>query len=84
MQFPIRNPQNYERLRRLSAEEAIACYLAGDFAIGEDSALVEAVQRGLSLPLKRDDVEDVLSECMVDEVSVDECRKRLLAAVDDR
>ena len=82
MQFPIRDPQNYERLRRLPADEAISCYLGGDFTIGEDSALAEAVQRGLSLPLRIEEVETVLSDCLADEVSVDECRKRLLAAAD--
>jgi hypothetical protein len=83
MQFPIRDPQNYERLRRLPADQAIACYLDGDFTIGEDSALAEAVQRGLALPLKKEEVEEVLSDCMAEEVSIDECRKRLLAAADN-
>ena len=82
MQFPIRDPQNYERLRRLPADEAIAAYLGGYFTIGEEGALVEAVQRGLSLPLKRESVEAVLSDSMADEVSVADCRGRLLAATD--
>jgi hypothetical protein len=84
MQFPIRDPKNYERLRRLPPDEAIASYLGGDFTIGEESALAEAVQRGLSLPLKKEEVEAVLSDSMADEVSVAECRNRLLAAANRR
>ena len=82
MRFPIRDPKNFERLRSLKAEEAIACFLGGDFTIGEESALAEAVQKGLSLPLKKEEVETVLSDSMADEVSADECRRRLLAAAD--
>jgi hypothetical protein len=84
MQFPTRDPQKYERLRQLSADEAIRCYLGGAFTIGEDAALAEAVRKGMSLPLKDDDVEEVLADCLSDEVSVEECRKRLLAAADGR
>lgn len=84
MRFPIRDPKNYERLRSLPAEEAISCFLDGAFTIGEEGALVEAVQRGLSLPLKREKIESVLSDCMAEEVSAEECRQRLIAAASAR
>lgn len=82
MRFPIRDSKNFERLRSLPAEEAIACFLGGDFTIGEESALAEAVQKRLSLPLKKEKVEAVLSDCMANEVYAEECRRRLLAAAD--
>ena len=75
----MRDPKNYLRLQSLPAEEAIAYYLEGDFTIGEESALVEAVRKGLSLPLKKEEIDDILAESMADEVSVEECKRRLIA-----
>lgn len=80
MPFPIPDPTNYARLQRLPAEAAMACYLAGEFTIGEETALVDAIQRGLSLPLKKQKIEDILLECLEDEVGVSEVRERLMAA----
>jgi len=80
MLFPIRDPKNYARLQSLRAEEAIGCYLAGEFTIGEETALVDAIQRGLSLPLKKEKIEGILLECLEDDVGVSEVRQRLMAA----
>lgn len=75
----MRDPKNYLRLQSLSANDAIACYLAGDFTIGEESALVDAIQKGLSLPMKKDEIEDILLDCLDDEATVEECRNALIA-----
>ena len=79
MHFAAPDPKNYQRLQSLPAEEAIACYLGGKFTIGEDSALLEAIQRGLSLPMKHEKIEDILLACAEEEVTVEECRSRLVS-----
>jgi hypothetical protein len=76
--FSPRDPKNYHRLKNLPADEAIRSYLEGRFTIGEETALVEAVQRGMSLSIEKDVIEDILAECMLDEVSVQECKSRLI------
>lgn len=76
--FTPPDPRNYQRLQTLSADKAIQCYLEGRFTIGEETALIDAVHRGLRLTLDKDLVEDILADCMVDEVSVEACRHRLL------
>ena len=76
--FSPRDPMNYHRLKNLPADEAIRSYLEGRFTIGEETALVEAVERGMSLSIGKDIIEDILSECMLDEVSVQECKSRLI------
>ncbi len=81
MRFPASDPKNYQRLQNLSAEAAIACYLEGEFTIGEDDALVDAVQKGLRLPMKKESIGSILSDCMVEEVSVEECKARLISGV---
>ena len=76
--FSPRDPKNYHRLKNLPVDEAIQSYLEGRFTIGEETALVEAVQRGMSLSIEKDVIEDILAECMLDEVSVQECKSRLI------
>ena len=76
--FAPRDPQNYQRLQKLSADQAIRYYLEGRFAMGEETALIAAIHKGLNLTIDQDLVEDILADCMVDEVSVEECQHRLL------
>ena len=73
------DPNNYRRLQSLPADDAIRCYLEGEFTIGEETALFEAVYKGMSLTIKKDLMEDILNECMLDEVTVEECRCRLIS-----
>ncbi|MBK9989496.1 MAG: hypothetical protein IPP19_01865 [Verrucomicrobia bacterium] len=75
----MRDPKNYLRLQCLPADEAIACYLAGDFTMGEEFALAEAIQKGLSLPMTKADVEAILLDCLDDEMTAEECRSTLIA-----
>ena len=78
MRIPPRDPKNYLRLKSLPADKAIRFYLEGRFTIGEETAIVEAVQNGMSLSIGKDVIEDILAECMLDEVSVEECKNRLI------
>lgn len=78
MRIPPRDPKNYLRLKSLPVDKAIRFYLEGRFTIGEETALVEAVQNGMSLSIGKDVIEDILAECMLDEVSVEECKSRLI------
>ena len=79
MNFPIPDPKNYQRLRSLPADEAITCFLQGEFTAGEEGALIEAIQRGLSLPMKKEKIESILIDCLGDEVTVEECRNFLIS-----
>lgn len=78
MKFPIRDPEDYRRLQCLAPDAAIKAYIKGDFTIGEEAALMEVIQRGLRLPLKIDKIEEILMDCMEENVSVEISRQRLL------
>ena len=78
MRIPPHDPKNYLRLKNLPTDKAIRFYLEGRFTIGEETTLVEAVQKGMSLSIGKDVVEDILAECMLDEVSIEECKHRLI------
>lgn len=76
--FAPHDPKNYQRLQKLSADKAIQYYLEGRFSMGEEMALVEAVHSGLNLTIDKELVEDILADCMAAEVSLEECKSRLL------
>jgi hypothetical protein len=78
MRFPIRDSKSYLRLLSLSADEVIGCFLRGEFTIGEDVALIEAIQKGLSLKLNAEKITAILLECSEDGASIEACRQRLL------
>ncbi len=61
----------------MTPEEAIRTWLEGAFTIGEDKVLAEVVKQGLSLRMSESDIMDVVSDCIVEELGVKECMKRL-------
>ncbi len=66
-----------EMLHDMTPEEAIRTWLEGAFTIGEDNVLAEVVKQGLSLRMSESDIMDVVSDCIVEELDVRECMKRL-------
>ncbi len=66
-----------EMLYDMTPEEAIRTWLEGAFTIGEDKVLAEVVKQGLSLRMSESDIMDVVSDCIVEELGVKECMKRL-------
>jgi hypothetical protein len=79
MKFPIPDPENYRRLQGLGLDEAIRTFIDGDFTIGEDDAILEAVRKGLSFEVSEEAIWSVLGDCLEDETDVEECKRRLLA-----
>jgi hypothetical protein len=69
MRIPPRDPKNYLRLKSLPADKAIRFYLEGRFTIGEETALVEAVQNGMSLDLFRNNYPKLLNLIVIPQVA---------------
>jgi hypothetical protein len=74
-----RDPKNYLRLQKLPADEAIRCYIEGEFTIGEEVAICDAVHKGMRLNIDKNIVKNILAECMLDQASVEECKHRLIS-----
>jgi hypothetical protein len=62
--FPIKDPENYERLKKLSPLEAIKTWMDGDFTIGEDDALLFAIRAGTKTQLSDEKIADLIFECI--------------------
>lgn len=63
-----------------TAEESIERFIKGAFRIGEADAVFENVGTKLKLPLSLDKIEEILSDCMGDEASLEEALDALISA----
>jgi hypothetical protein len=60
-------PKNRERFVRLSAlspAEAVQAWLDGDFAMGDEPALISAIRKDQRISLSDDDLEDAMLDAM--------------------
>jgi len=81
MGFQPANIKRFERLRALSPLQAIEAWMTGDFGLGDEPALVEAIRKDTRVTLDDDGVADVIATAMDDGVSAAECLERLCGLV---
>jgi hypothetical protein len=62
--FPIKDPKNYERLKKLTPLQAVQTWMDGDFTIGEDEALLFAIRAGTKTQLSDEEIADLILECI--------------------
>ena len=75
--MPNHNPDNYKRLESLSPLEAVRVWLAGDFAIDEDEALLSAVRSDLSVRLPDERIFEIICDSMELEETPEVCLEKL-------
>ena len=75
--FPIKDPKNYERLKRLSPLAAVQVWIDGDFSIGEDPALLFAIRTGTNTKLSDSEITDLIC----DSIEAEEDAKTCLAKI---
>lgn len=72
------NPERYERLRRLSPVEAIEAWLAFEFGIGDEPAMLEAIRKESRVRLNDVEISDVISFAMDDGDDAVTCLAQLI------
>ena len=75
--FPNRNPENFERLKKLPALEAIQVWLDGDFAIDEEDALLHAIRTETKSALSDEQITDLICNAMETEQPAATCLKNI-------
>jgi len=73
-------PQNTERSERLSALapiDSVRAWLAGDFGIGDEPAMIAAIRKDPRITRSDDEIADVICEAMGDELDAETCLERL-------
>ncbi|HLH54219.1 MAG TPA: hypothetical protein VKY92_11455 [Verrucomicrobiae bacterium] len=57
----------FEHLRTLSPIEAAQAWLAGDFGIGDEQAMIEAIRREIPIPVSDDQIVDFFADALAEE-----------------
>ena len=67
----------FERLRSLSPVEAARAWLDGDFGIGDEPAMIEAIRKDKRIKLSDDEISDFFAEAMEDDWDAQHCLDEL-------
>lgn len=71
------NRKRFERLRALSPVDAVQAWLDGDFGIGDEAAMIEAIRKDRRVTLSDDEIIDTVIDAMGEEVDAATCLERL-------
>ena len=77
MKFQPQNIERFERLRALSPIDAVRAWLEGEFGIGDEPAIIEAIRRDTRVTLSDDAITDVMCDAMDEELDAFACLERL-------
>lgn len=77
----MRNLERFERLRQLTPIEAARAWLEGDFGLGDEPALIEALRKDKGITATDDKIIDIFLDAMEENVSAEEVLERLKRAV---
>ena len=67
----------FERLRNLKPVEAARAWLGGDFGIGDEPAMIEAIRKDTRIKLTDDEIIDFFLEAMEDDWDAQHCLDEL-------
>jgi hypothetical protein len=77
MSVPPQDRARFERLRALTPLDAVRAFLEGDFGLGDEPAIIEAIQRDSRVSLSDDEVMESLCEAMDEEEAPEACLERM-------
>ncbi|MFN9173476.1 MAG: hypothetical protein ACK58N_02895 [Synechocystis sp.] len=64
--FAPQNRERFERLSSLSPVAAVQAWLDGDFGIGDEPALIQAIRKDKRIKLSDSQIIDVMADMMFD------------------
>jgi hypothetical protein len=73
----MQDPERFEQLRTLSPLEAVRAWLEGDFGIGDEPALIEAIRKDRRVVLKEEALVSIICEAMDRGQDAAQCFERL-------
>ena len=77
MTFQPQNKERFERLRALTPIDAVRAWLDGDFGIGDEPAMLDAIRRDMRVGGSDNDITDTICEAMDDDLDASACLERL-------
>ena len=73
----MQNKQRFDSLRDLAPVAAVQSWLDGNFGIGDEPALIEAIRKGARVRLQDGKIVDTIYDSMAESISAQECLERL-------
>lgn len=72
-------PKRFEVLRKLTPIAAVKAWLDGDFGIGDEAALIEAIRKDKRITRSDDEIIDFMADALVEEQASEpqQCLDRL-------
>jgi hypothetical protein len=77
MSFQPQNKERFERFRALAPIDAVRAWLDGNFGIGDEPALLEAIRRDTRVTGSDDDITDTICDAMDEGLDAQACLERL-------
>ena len=77
MSFPLQDKERFERLRALKPVEAVKAFLEGDFGIGDEPAIIEAIQKDSRISLSDDEIMEALCDALDAETKPETCLEQM-------
>ena len=73
------NPKHFEVLRKLTPVAAVKAWMEGDFGIGDEAALIEAIRKDKRITRSDDEIIDFMADALMEEEASDaqQCLDRL-------
>ena len=72
------NSPRFESLRKLTPVQAVKAWLDGDFGLGDEEALIEAIRKDNRISKSDDEITDLITDAMGDDkADPQECLDRL-------
>ena len=71
------NQERFERLRQLTPIDAVQAWLDGNFGVGDEPAMIEAIRKDTRVSLSDDDIIDAICDAMDEGLDVTACLERL-------
>ncbi len=73
------NPKRFEALKKLTPVAAVKVWMEGDFGIGDEAALIEAIRTDKRITRSDDEIIDFMADVLMEEEASDaqQCLDRL-------
>jgi hypothetical protein len=78
--FAPQNKERFERLRRLTPIEAVQVWLAGEFGIGDEPALISAIRKDGGVGCSDEEIIEKMGDAMDEDLDAASCLLRLASS----
>ncbi|HZV36199.1 MAG TPA: hypothetical protein VFB72_16605 [Verrucomicrobiae bacterium] len=80
LMFSPKDKKRFEKIRSFTPIDAVLAWLEGDFGIGDETALIEAIRKDKRISISDEAITDVILDAMDEGLDAAACMERLTAS----